>query len=74
MVKYFNQLVDRLLSKDWGKITTSWIWIYTYVRKYWFQIGAYTVLGLVGTVFGLGSTVVSKNLIDAVTGFNTKSI
>ena len=74
MFKYLNQLLNRLLAKDWGKITTSWIWIYTYVRKYWFQIGVYTALGLFGTVFGLASSVVSKNLIDAVTGFNTKSI
>ena len=74
MFNYLNQLLNRFLAKDWGKITTSWIWIYTYVRKYWFQIGVYTALGLFGTVFGLASSVVSKNLIDAVTGFNTKSI
>ena len=44
------------------------------MKKYWIQIVIYTLLGLFGTVFGLAGTVVSKNLIDAVTGFNSDSI
>ena len=67
-------LLNKIKNKNWGEITTSWIWIYRYVRKYKWQIVLYTLLGLFGTGFGLASSVVSKNLIDAVTGFNTKSI
>ncbi|MGN0334691.1 MAG: ABC transporter ATP-binding protein [Lachnospiraceae bacterium] len=74
MLRFIVQMFQKLLAKDWGKIFESWIWIYQYVKRYWLQIVIYTVLGLVGTVFDLISSVVSKNLIDAVTGFNTDSI
>ena len=74
MLRFTIQLFEKLFSKDWNRIFSSWIWIYTYVRKYWLQIVLYTLLGLFGTVFGLASSVVSKNLIDAVTGFNSDSI
>lgn len=67
-------MFQKLLAKDWAKIFEEWIWMYQYVKKYWLQIVIYTVLGLTGTIFGLISSVVSKNLIDAVTGFNTESI
>ena len=67
-------MLKKLLAKDWAKIFEEWIWIYQYVKKYWLQIIIYTLLGLTGTVFGLVSSIVSKNLIDAVTGFNTESI
>ena len=74
MLRFTIQLFEKLFSKDWNRIFSSWIWIYTYVRKYWLQIVIYTLLGLFGTIFGLSSSVVSKNLIDAVTGFNSDSI
>ena len=74
MLRFVIQMVQKLLEKDWGKIFEEWIWIYQYVRRYWMQIVIYTALGLAGTIFGLISSIVSKNLIDAVTGFNTKSI
>lgn len=74
MLQFAKDLSKKLRSKDWGKIFASWIWIYEYVKKYWLQIGLYTVLGLVGTVFGLISSVVAKNLIDAVTGLDSGSI
>lgn len=42
--------------------------------KYRLQIIIYSLLGIVSVVFGLLSSVVSRNLIDAVTGFNHDSI
>ena len=74
MLRFTLQLFQKLFSKNWNKIYASWRWIYSYVKKYWLQILIYTLLGLFGTVFGLAGSVVSKNLIDAVTGFNTESI
>lgn len=74
MLRFTLQLLKKLFSKDWGKIFASWVWIYKYVKRYWLQIVIYTVLGLFGTAFGLMGSVVSKNLIDAVTGFNSGSI
>lgn len=74
MFRYIGRLFKKLFEKDWSQIVKDWIWIYQYVKKYWLQIIIYTLLGLFGTVFGLAGSVVSKNLIDAVTGFNTHSI
>ena len=74
MFRFIIRMFQKLLAKDWSKIIVNWIWIYQYVKKYWLQIIIYTGLNLFGTVFGLAGSVVSKNLIDAVTGFNTQSI
>lgn len=46
-------------------------WIYQYARHYWLAMIFYTALGLFGTVVGLGSSVVSKDLVDIITGHQT---
>ena len=74
MLRTLKELLTKFFSKDWKKILSAWKWIYCYVQKYWLQILLYTGLGLFGTVFGLLSSVVSKNLIDAVTGVRTGAI
>ena len=74
MLQYIIKKFQKLLAKDWNKIIESWLWIYQYMKRYRFQIIGYTILGLAGTGMGLVSSVVSKNLIDAVTGYNTDSI
>lgn len=43
-------------------------WMYGFARKYWGAILYYIVLGVLGTVMGLASSVASKYLIDVVTG------
>lgn len=57
-----------------GMLKDMWIqtkWIYQYARKYWLAMIFYTILGLFGTVLGLGSSVVSKDLVDIITGHET---
>ena len=49
-------------------------WMYTYAKKYKFQIVFYIFLGVLTTVMGLASSVGSKYLIDAVTGQDTGNI
>lgn len=46
-------------------------WIYQYARHYWFAMLFYTVLGLSGTLFSLGASIISKNLVDIITGHET---
>ena len=41
---------------------------------HWLLIGAYVLLGASGSVLGLGTSVVSKDLVDAVTGVNSLEI
>lgn len=43
-------------------------WMYGFARKYWGAILYYIVLGVLGTVMSLASSVASKYLIDVVTG------
>lgn len=60
-----------------GRIQEMWrqtIWIYQYARKYWMAMIFYTVLGLFGSVVSLGSSVVSKDLVDMITGHQTGRI
>ena len=48
--------------------------MYAYVRRYWLLIGAYVLLGASGSVLGLGTSMVSRDLVDAVTGVNSLEI
>lgn len=49
-------------------------WIYLYVRRYWKYIILYTLLGLVGTIVSLGSSLVSRDLVDIITGQQTGAL
>ncbi len=73
-MKGFLKIFGKSLQKDWPKIFRAWAWIYSYVRKYWPKILVYTFLSVFSVCMGLAGTVVSKNLVDAVTGFNSGSI
>lgn len=53
----------RKLFREMGQ---EWLWLFRYIRKYWWGIGLYILIGLVGTLMGLGTSVASKYLIDAV--------
>lgn len=46
-------------------------WIYQYARRYWLAMIFYTALGLFGTVVSLGSSLVSRDLVDIITGHQT---
>lgn len=50
------------------------IWVWGYIRKYRLAVGIYILLGLLSTLMGLGTSVASKYLIDAVTGYKTGTI
>lgn len=43
--------------------------VMAYARRYWKQIVVYTLLGLTGTVMGLAASLVSKDLVDIITGY-----
>lgn len=49
-------------------------WIYGYARHYWLAIIFYTLIGLAGTVVSLGSSLVSKDLVDIITGHETGAL
>lgn len=46
-------------------------WLYSYVSKYRASIIIYTLIGLIGTVTSLTSSIISKNMVDIITGHQT---
>lgn len=60
-----------------GRLREMWMqtrWIYQYVRKYWVVMVFYTLLGMVSTVVSLFSSLVSRDLVDIITGHQTGKV
>lgn len=46
-------------------------WLYAYARRYRKSIVIYTFIGLIGTAVSLISSIISKNMVDIITGHQT---
>lgn len=46
-------------------------WIYQYAKHYWKSMFFYTLIGMVGTIIGLLVSLVSKEVVDIITGHET---
>lgn len=60
-----------------GRLQEMWkqtLWIYQYAKRYWPAMIFYTALGMVGTAVGLLSSMVSKDLVDIITGHETGAL
>ncbi|MBO6214157.1 MAG: ABC transporter ATP-binding protein, partial [Lachnospiraceae bacterium] len=60
-----------------GRLQEMWRqtkWIYGYAKRFWPAMVFYTLLGLGGTVTGLLSSLISKDLIDIITGHRTDEV
>jgi len=62
-----KKIAEGFLSELWFNTK----WIYSYARRYWKSIIIYTLIGLFGTVLSIGSSLISKDLIDIITGHQT---
>lgn len=49
-------------------------WVYAYARSYWKQMVFYTVLGMGGVLLGLVSSLISRDMVDIVTGMKTGAL
>ena len=56
------------------KVGSEWKWLLQYLKKYRPQIIIYTLIGIFGTLMGLGSSIASKYLIDAVVTHDSGAI
>ena len=57
-----------------GRLQEMWkqiLWIYQYAKHYWLIMIFYTLLGMVGTMISLLTSMVSKDLVDIITGHET---
>ncbi len=64
---YINQIRKGRLQEILGQLS----WIYRYARPHMGFICLYTLLGMSGTLVSLFSSLVSRDLVDIITGRNT---
>ena len=69
-----KRLYKMFHEKKLSAILDEFRWIHGYSRKYRRSILCFICLGIVGTVFGLAGSVISKRIIDAVTGFDASGL
>ena len=65
--KIGKYLQAEMLQKMWKEFR----WIFQYARRYWKAMLFYTALGIFGTGVSLASSVISKDLVDIITGHQT---
>ena len=71
---FLNYFREKLNIDDPQQIKHECQWLWSRVKKYRSTIAVVGIFALLGTVMSLASSVVSKYLIDAVTGFGTNVI
>ena len=57
-----------------GRLQEMWqqtLWIYQYARRYWKAMIFYTLLGMSGALIGIFTSMVSRDLVDIITGHRT---
>lgn len=60
-----------------GRLQEMWrqtCWIYQYGKRYWLIMLFYTMLGMVSTAVALLTSMVSKDLVDIITGHETGEV
>ena len=69
-----STLYKRYKEGTFGEILDDWKWIFSYSKKYKGAIIFYTLLGIVSSTLALAAGVVSKYIIDIVTGYKTEKL
>lgn len=64
-IKHYVKRIREGALKDVWRET---VWIYRYARNYWKQMIFYMVLGLAGTAVSLIASLISRDMVDIVTG------
>lgn len=67
---YLSRIKEGRLREMWKQT----LWIYGYARHYRLAMVFYTALGMVSTVISLISSMVSKNLVDMITGYESGAL
>lgn len=69
-----STLYRRYKEGTFGEIIDDWKWIFSYSKRYKGAIFFYTFLGIVSSTLSLAAGVVSKYVIDIVTGYKTEKL
>ena len=72
MMKEYIQKIQKYLKEGTlQKMWTQTLWIGQYAKRYWKAMLLYTLLGVAGTGVSLVSSLISKDLVDIITGHQT---
>ena len=74
MIKKIKHYIKRIKEGRLKELVSQWLWMGSYMKRYWFLIGTYTLLGASGSFLTLGTSMVSRDLVDAITGQNSLEI
>ena len=66
--------IQRIKEGRLEQLIAEMLWMYIYVRRYWLMITVYVLLGASGSLLGLGTSMVSRDLVDAVTGVSSQRL
>lgn len=67
---YIKRIKEGRLKEMWSQT----IWIYQYAKNHWLGMLFYTALGLAGTVVSLASSLVSRDLVNIITGYQSGKV
>lgn len=68
LIQYIQKVIRKIKEGRLIELLDQWRWMSRYIRRYWLLIVVYTGLSSVGSLLGLGTSLVTQNLVDAVTG------
>lgn len=71
MKEYIQKIQKHLKEGTLQKMRTQTLWIGQYAKRYWKAMLLYTLLGVAGTGVSLVSSLISKDLVDIITGHQT---
>ncbi|MDY5578134.1 MAG: ABC transporter ATP-binding protein [Lachnospiraceae bacterium] len=74
MKEKISFIIGRIKAGRLQEMRKQTKWIYQYARRYWPAMIFYTVLGLIGTLVSLGASLVSKDLVNIITGHKTGQV
>lgn len=70
----WKKIREYMQNGTFKKMLQQTKWIYQYAKRYWKAMIMYTLLGIVGTLFSLASSMISKDLVDIITGHEVGSL
>lgn len=66
-----RKIINKIKNKEYKNTISQLTWIYQYARPHFLKIVVYTILGLSGSLIGILSSLVSRDLVDIITGHKT---
>ncbi len=72
--KSLSTLYRRYKEGTFKEIIDDWKWIFSYSKRYKGTIVFYTILGILSSTLALIAAVISKHVIDIVTGYKTEKL